>query len=89
MDDLNNVTVLVTCPECGRPSQGPVTGEVVTTEGTAQVVPIDSLEVRDALIVSLLHQASRLSFGQPIPESLTERIRELRIEHEKLIQADL
>jgi hypothetical protein len=29
MSELDNVTVLVTCPECGRPSGGPIKGEVV------------------------------------------------------------
>ena len=88
MTALENVTVLVTCPECGRPSQGPIVGEVITTGSTAQIVPIESLEVRDNLIADLHQQASRLRFGQPVPDSLTERIHGLMIEHEKLRQAD-
>jgi len=89
MSELDNVTVLVTCSECGRPSQGPVTGEVVTLEmNEGQLVPMESLQVRDSLIADLHQQASRLRMGQPVPDTLTERIHALMIEHEKLVQAD-
>jgi hypothetical protein len=66
----------------------PFAGEVVTTELVGQFVPIESLEIRDSLISDLHQLASRLRLGQPVPDSLTERIHGLMIEHEKLRQAD-
>jgi hypothetical protein len=90
VDDLENVTVLITCPECGRPIQGPFKGIVGATleMQEAQIVPTASLDVRDDLIGRLQQQASLLNLGQPVPEYLTERIHALMIEHEKLRQAD-
>ena len=88
MSELGDVTVLVKCSECGRPSQGPATGEVVTLEmHDGRLVPLESLEVRDSLIAGLHQQASRLRMGQPVPDALTERIHKLMTEHEKLVQA--
>jgi hypothetical protein len=90
MSNLDNVTVLVTCPGCGRPSQGPVTGEVVTvvTSSVGQFVPVESLDIRDDLIDALQQQASRLRVSGQVSDALNDRIGALMIEHEKLRQAD-
>ena len=89
MSELDNVTVLVLCPECGRPTGGPVKPEVVEmTEMVGQFVPIESLQVRDDLIYNLQTLLACYRTNSRPKGSLLDRIQALRVEHEKLMQAD-
>ncbi len=92
MSELENVTVLVLCPECGRPTGPPVKPEMVTVEMpemmTARIVPVESLQVRDDLIYSLQQLLACYRAKSRPKGNLLDRIEALRNEHEKLMQAD-
>lgn len=91
MSELADVTVLVTCPECGRPTGPPIKGEVVTIElkeSTGRFIADESLQVRDDLIYSLQSLLAHYHTQTRPKDDLLDRIRSLRAEHEKLIQAD-
>lgn len=91
MSDLADVTVLVTCPECGRPTGPPVKGEVVTVEleeSTGRFINDESLAIRDDLIYSLQSLLACYRENKRPQDGLMERVQSLRVEHEKLMQAD-
>lgn len=91
MGDLENVTVLITCPECGRPTGPPVKGEIATVElkeSTGRFIGDESLQVRDDLIRDLQSLLDCYRWNTRPQDGLMERMLELRAEHEKLAQAD-
>ena len=91
---MPEVSVITPCPECGQPVRTPAEGEWVTAvmpEAVAQrgrFIPVESLQVRDELICSLQTLLACYRTNSRPEEDLPGRIHALRIEHEKLMQAD-